>query len=57
MEQKKYCCERFAEAVKAKGIIHSDQNDETGMVHQRPLAHILLLILWGKREGERVGTI
>jgi len=29
MNQKDHCCERFAEAVKAKEIIHSDQNDET----------------------------
>ena len=29
MKQKEHCCDRFAEAVKAKEIIHSDQNDET----------------------------
>jgi hypothetical protein len=29
MKQNEHCCERFGEAVKAKEIIHSDQNDET----------------------------
>jgi hypothetical protein len=29
MKQKELCCERFAEAIKAKEIIHADQNDET----------------------------
>jgi hypothetical protein len=29
MKQKEHCCERFADAVNAKEIIHSDENDET----------------------------